>query len=305
MQFSKKNGAQLPKVIYIMGTARSGSTILSLLLGTDKKVCIAGELTNIDKDGFIANKECSCGRHTEDCNFWGEIKNSLNSGHRNFKDAAKINKAVDWHDGFLKQVFSIIGKKRKKNYKENTLKLFSALKKGSECPVIVDSSKYAGRAMAIERFAGVEVWVICLTRSPSGLLHSFQKPNKVEQTPKTPLSVLLYYWITLVSFRTVSFFLKNKIFYLSYEQLLEEPISTLKKIEGWSGIDLKESIRKVNKHEAFEVGHLVTANRLRKQKRVKFDPNLSPSRKLSPLNSGVVKIMTVYGRCLGFINKQR
>ena len=66
-------------------------------------------------------------------------------------------------------------------------------------PVILDSSEYAGRALALSKIVQADVMVICLTRSPAGLMASFQKLNKDEQRPKGPFAAMLYYLVTLVA----------------------------------------------------------------------------------------------------------
>jgi len=63
----------LPDIIYIMGTGRSGTTILEVLLTNNARIVGAGELKHIFRDGFLANRQCSCGHATLDCAMWSAV----------------------------------------------------------------------------------------------------------------------------------------------------------------------------------------------------------------------------------------
>ena len=105
------NHSYLPKVIYIMGTARSGSTLLEILLANAKGVFAAGELTSLIDEGFINDKICSCKQAVSKCTVWGEVKKNLNLDDAELHKWAQLQKNIDWHDGFFRQLFGIITKK--------------------------------------------------------------------------------------------------------------------------------------------------------------------------------------------------
>ena len=58
--------------------------------------------------------------------------------------------------------------------------------------IVVDSSKYASRAINLYSYRSRNMGVICLTRSAAGMIDSFSKQNKNEQGPKPFLSAALY-----------------------------------------------------------------------------------------------------------------
>ena len=66
--------SKMPRMIYIMGTARSGSTILEILLGKGKGVFGAGELAHLIADGFIKDADCSCDHPVSECIVRSSIK---------------------------------------------------------------------------------------------------------------------------------------------------------------------------------------------------------------------------------------
>jgi len=290
----------LPKVLYIMGTARSGSTILEILLSKGKGVFGAGELTSLIQDGFIENKQCSCGSSCADCDVWGRVSEILKLDKQELEEWAALQKKMDWHDGFLRQLFSMVSRKDTLSYRELNTRLLMVIKEVTGCNIILDSSKYAGRAIALARIVDADVRVICLTRSPAGLMASFQKPNKEEQRPKRPAAALLYYLVTLASLRIASALSGRRVYRLSYEALLANPNRVLREIEAWSGVDLSDVRGQLNKEKPFPVGHLVTGNRLRKQGEVRFEPRMNNAAPAGLKAKAAVVVMNGWRWMLGF-----
>lgn len=258
------------KVLYIMGTARSGSTILEILLSHGEHCVGAGELTSIVQDGFIENKPCSCGSAFNECGFWSQVVAKMALTKKEVTEWARLQHKIEWHTGFLRQLLGLISGRDWKRYKDYNLRLLKALHDISGAAVIVDSSKYAGRALALSRMPEIDLSVICLTRSPEGLMTSFQKPNKEEQRPKKPWAVFRYYAFVMLSLRIAVVRLKDKCFMLQYEDLIVNPGSKLEDISKVCGINLDSVNERIEHEESFQTGHLVTANRLRNKNRVQF-----------------------------------
>jgi len=288
----------LPKVLYIMGTARSGSTILEIILSEGSDVFGAGELTNLIQDGFIENKPCSCGASCTDCDIWGKVCEYLKLDRQGFEEWAELQKRMDWYDGIFKQIFHVMPRKDILRYRELNARLLIATQKVTGCNIVLDSSKYAGRALALLRVVHADVKVICLTRLPAGLMQSFQKPNKDEQHPKSPLGACLYYLIALLSLRLASF--KIRPLYISYEELLASPEAVIREIESYADINLSNTISKINNDESFSVGHLVTANRLRKLGTIRFSPQQGEQNHLQPLAKVMTSVMNIWKVLLRF-----
>lgn len=290
----------VPKVVYIMGIARSGSTILEILLSHGRGVFGAGEITSLIEDGFLENKLCSCGRLCHDCEVWGLVLERLDMNRAELEAWASLQHKVDWHDGFLRQLTGVLPLKDKARYKELNRKLLQAITEVTGAAVVVDSSKYAGRGLALARIVETDVKVICLTRSPAGLMASFQKPNKEEQRPKGVLATTVYYMTVATLLRIATMILgRDKVLQVSYESFLEDPQATLRLIESWAGIELADIIDKLERGEEFTVGHLVTGNRLRKKGAVRFTPHLSDSYREAFITRMAILVMHGWRRMVG------
>jgi len=64
------------KLIYVMGSSYSGSTLLTRLLASLPQVASVGEL-KATAMGDIATYSCSCGALLNDCSFWTQVKEEM------------------------------------------------------------------------------------------------------------------------------------------------------------------------------------------------------------------------------------
>ncbi len=262
----------MPEIIYIMGTARSGSTILEILLAANPQAFGAGEVAHIFRDGFLDDALCACGNRTSGCAVWGEARRRLGWGRDELDEIARLARRVEWHAGFPRLLLGLVPRSILGRHRAVQQLLFDNLVQVTGRGTIVDSSKYPGRALALARAFPDRVWTIALTRSPEGLLAAFGKPNPDEQKPKSLLAATLYYLYVATATRLTAAVLGKRALRLRFEQLAADPAGTLQRIEQWCGLDLSAARERLKNHGAFDVGHIVTGNRLRSAGRVRFDP---------------------------------
>jgi hypothetical protein len=67
------------QLIYILAASHSGSTLLSMLLGSHSEICSIGELRLELKAYSSGTYRCSCGAFVEECMFWKRIKSRMAS----------------------------------------------------------------------------------------------------------------------------------------------------------------------------------------------------------------------------------
>ena len=63
-----------PKILYIVGAGRSGSTILDIALGNSPEICSSGELVRLPERGWLDDQYCACGERVNRCAFWRDVK---------------------------------------------------------------------------------------------------------------------------------------------------------------------------------------------------------------------------------------
>lgn len=64
-------------VLYLLGKGRSGSTVLTMVLGEAEGVFAAGELRFFWRRGLVEDRRCACGEHVQACPVWGEVARRL------------------------------------------------------------------------------------------------------------------------------------------------------------------------------------------------------------------------------------
>lgn len=257
------------KIIYILGPGRCGTTLLEVLLDNNTTISGVGELTHIFRDGYIANQQCSCGKKTHDCSIWSRLLKRSTWCPLELEHFSELFSIFSSHKMFPFILFGRIKKEDSAEYAQANDMMFSTLANITQSNVIVDSSKYAGRALVLAKQYPEKVFVIAITRDFEGVLHSFSKQVS-EQESKSTFSALLYYGYVLLCMRFVGLLRKSQVKEITYESLCESPVKVLSEIEKFCGIDLEQVKGKLESDESLNIGHIVTGNRFRHQENIKF-----------------------------------
>jgi hypothetical protein len=258
------------RVIYIIGSGRSGTTLLDIILGNSTDIFSAGELNRYtERNGIPADVNCN-----EAGIFWNEILNGLSKENL----AAPISyralcKKFEHHFA----IFRLLSKNKRdfKKYANYQSKFFSVLFKKVNTEfhksIIIDSSKYPLRAYYLSKILNNHISYIYIKRNPQAVVESFQKKD-VEQQSKSRLMANIYLLAT--NFMATSILKKlnktHEVSTIAYEDLLINPEYALSKIETDLNISLQASKDLIKSESFLQVGFLFDANRLRLQKEIKL-----------------------------------
>lgn len=292
----------LPDILYIMGTGRSGTTILEILLANNPGITGVGELKHIFRDGFLRDLPCACGRSGRQCELWSAVLQATGWDREDWREIGQVIEKLESHKRFP-FVWAGLGAGRSMPlYRQASEALFNAVGAVKHSQVIVDSSKYAGRALMLARLFPDRVKVLCITRSAAGMLQAFAKKHDDEQRPKSSLAAAAYYLYVLLCMWSVQVRLRERCFAIRFEDLNRDPAATLDAIEAWSGYSLAMARARVAAGNWFDVGHIVTGNRLRRQGRVRFDPGPAETfqRERATPARLLVRLLEAYRGLLGF-----
>jgi len=230
-----------PKVIYLTGWGRSGSTLLNRLLVGENVVGV-GELRLLWQRGVVKRQDCSCGHLWDECTLWDPVVRSVlgeradsdaiaaaKKLHKLGKRAARIiARRPDHLDGAPAQYAAVLGE------------VYQAIADQTGARVIIDSSKHPAQAM-LARASGADVTVVHLVRDPRGVVWSHQRakappPGATANTTQQhgPIYVATR-WTVRNSFidRTVMPDLRVR-----YEDMVAETSSTTEKIFTAAGVDV-------------------------------------------------------------------
>ena len=136
------------EIIYIIGSGRSGTSLLDIILGNSKTIFSLGEVNRFTKrDGQPHSP-----RDENVSGFWGEVNNKMKKLHYKSPNYYyKLFSKFEYHSGIFRVLFSFLRNKTElKNYAVYQNDLFNSIGKtispGYNKAYFIDSSKYPVRA---------------------------------------------------------------------------------------------------------------------------------------------------------------
>lgn len=265
------------RVLYIMGSGRSGSTVLDIALGNHSKIDSYGELINMTGSVMLKNENCACGEKGSDCPFWNKVcelwkqKTGINdlAEYASLQSIFEHYSARNWvrllrEKGNPSTMFKI--------YSKYTLCLFESIREVSGKQIIVDSSKNPLRAYALSQVPGIDLRIVHLVRDGRGVAWSLKKSYKKNiesglQKDITSRSILrtAAFWIFI---NLLSNWVRKKLhpefsIRVRYEDFIKFPDQVLEEIGDLIDCDLSEVADVINNKRQLTIGHTIAGNRLR------------------------------------------
>jgi hypothetical protein len=149
------------RLIYIAGTAHSGSTLLDLMLNAHPDIVSVGEVLKLNRrtkrkrSGREKFTLCSCGAPISQCEFWARVD-------------ARIREA----DGRRLDELELQDHQVNDSSRTDNSVLFKGISHVSGKNVVVDSSKLPQRLAQLMSLDEIDVYPIHLVRDPKGQLAS-------------------------------------------------------------------------------------------------------------------------------------
>lgn len=172
------------KVIYIASQERSGSTLISQILGQVPGFFSVGELYIIWRYGILENRLCGCGEKFKDCDFWGK---TLAEAGINPEDATTFHhtsrKFISKFPWAIFPMLSSLAMKQLGTYPEAVSALYETVAKTTSSKVIVDASKSIVHYYLLSQLPNIDLYMLHLVRDPHGVEHSILK-RKNEGVPE-------------------------------------------------------------------------------------------------------------------------
>jgi hypothetical protein len=242
------------RVIYIGGAARSGSTLLSEMLGSQPKVLSVGELSLFWRDAGRSGR-CACGSAIQECEFWGVVLKNLLHSHdvqpgEYLRLAATRASLAGTKD--LRRLLTIrkhpelmtTGERR---LVEVTAGLMEGALAESHSEVLVDSSKTLPSLLFHELCGGgTDLHLLHLIRDPRSVVASTVRsrgvlPGNAESLPPGGSALTgMARWAWANAAFAVGTVTRPGRMLVSYEQLVRDPPNVIKTICRFTGIDFDE-----------------------------------------------------------------
>jgi hypothetical protein len=169
-----------PRVLYLGGLGRSGTTVLERVLGELPGTCSVGELVHLWQRGVLDDETCGCGEPFSHCAFWIEV------GQRAFGGwdpalAARMEELRPRIDRtrFIPKLIvpRLLGRHRAelREYVGTFLRLYRAISEASGGAVVIDSSKHSSLAFCLRTEPGIDLRVVHVVRDSRGVAYSWTK----------------------------------------------------------------------------------------------------------------------------------
>lgn len=231
------------KLIYIVGTSHSGSTMLSYIIGSAPQVINGGELKffaeHSQKGTYNEHLEymkntCSCGMKSYECPFWNKIESKLGS---------KIN---IYHESRFRGENMILRMKillpfykfpKSKEIVDDYLLVKTLIDEGKKTKasisLVLDTSKNINRLIYLRSHLCFDIKVLFLVRDGRGFVNSSIKATKKG----------FYRWLKqwiITNFLIARYLKKENITYfqLSYDEFCINPDKYISKINQLFDINI-------------------------------------------------------------------
>ncbi len=239
-----------PKVLYVMGAGRSGSSILGVCLGNCHGVFYAGEL-----DKWLPRKGMPSRGEPGRLRFWEQVLARVQRPEQLFGRDAHNN--LERSSALFRAGGPRARRRLRPEYLRVTESLYRAITAVAGASIVVDSSHYPLRARELQRLNGIELHILLLLRDPQGIVASFDRDD-VPEPRFGEAKTNLYLWLTYALSARV--FLRQpaaRRMLVRHEDLLAEPERVLREI-----LDRIGSSAALPDLEALETGNPLQGNRL-------------------------------------------
>jgi hypothetical protein len=260
------------RVLYVIGTGRSGSTIFGAAAGMHAGAVAAGELNRLahEKDPF-RNRKCSCGDFLNACPFWSEVWRLWEPAFRDtsfqrYQQLLERYERLRSYPLLLKELrqpsedFQI--------YQRLNRKLHQAIAQVSGAEVIVDTSKYAVRGLALSRMEGLHVRMVHLIRDGRGVFWSLKKAALRHRRKIKRLRARAWTWMApfeWIVLNAIAEAITRSVPHIQvrYEHFVASPERIMNELGALVGLDMRKVGQDLSSGVPVTFDHMVGGNYVR------------------------------------------
>jgi sulfotransferase family protein len=211
-----------PKVVYILGSGRSGSTILGLALGNCASIFCAGELHL-----WLGKAGRSPLRGAERERFWSEVREAVEIPSELPRDAGRSLEKSS-------AVFRVGDRRARRRlrgpYRRVTEDLYRAIARAARATHIVDTSHFPRRARELQALDAIELYLLFVVRDPRNVVASYSRDN-VDFPRFTTITTNAYLWLThMLSLFVFLRHPRDRRLLVRYEAFVSDPEAVLQRI---------------------------------------------------------------------------
>jgi hypothetical protein len=217
------------RVLFLAGSGRSGSTLVTTALGQVDGFFAAGELRYLWQRGLIDNRPCGCGLPFRDCPVWTDILKSVPPVDPEAV-AARLRSRLRMRNRLRVPAHPD---------DEAIAALYAAIAEHSGGAVIVDSSKLPPYGVLLAGLSGIELRVLHVVRDPRAAAFSWRRRRALDtgddrlmtRHPVWKAALLWSVW----NAAAIRLWGRGDYLRVRYEDLVGDPATTLRRIADFAG----------------------------------------------------------------------
>lgn len=169
-----------PRIIYLGGLGRSGTTLIERMLNELPVIRSVGEVTHLWQRGVSAGERCGCGAPFHECEFWRQVGEVAFGGWDllNVDHLTALQRRVDR----TRHIPALARSQRRPDFQQALdeylsyyLRLYQAIEKASGCQAVVDSSKHASLAFCLRAARALDLRVVHVIRDSRAVAYSWSR----------------------------------------------------------------------------------------------------------------------------------
>lgn len=177
---ARRPAAGDPRVLYIAGWGRSGSTLLERLLAELDGVTLLGEVVHLWERGLRRDERCACGEPFSGCPFWTEVGDRAFGGWDRVDPdrMAGLKARVDRQRHLPRTARRRPGRELREaleEYAGHFRAVYAAAQEVSGATLLVDSSKEIPTAVTLSHLPDLDLRALHIVRDARGVAYSWSK----------------------------------------------------------------------------------------------------------------------------------
>jgi sulfotransferase family protein len=248
-----------PRLLYIAGLGRSGSTLLDLVLGELEGAHSSGELRRYWQAMAAAPGEegsewlCGCGEPVRSCSFWrqvGEASPLTDAPMSAAQAFAYQRRAVRLRPGPVRRLRKSVSDPERDGYADMASRLIGAVTSASGAELVVDSSKRPEEAYLLAENTDVDLRLVHLVRDPRAVAHSRSRVKRTRQGAgpgdyfqRWHPAATAARWAVRAEFvdRMLRPLLGSRCLLLRYEDFTRDPVGSIRRVAALAGLEQPEA----------------------------------------------------------------
>ncbi|BCB76172.1 sulfotransferase [Phytohabitans flavus] len=220
----------MTRVLFVAGSGRSGSTLVTNVLGQADGVFAAGELRYLWQRGAMEDRPCGCGQSFTECPVWTQVMKEVDTDPPAVVDTLRRRLR-------MRRLPAMLWRRRAKAH-PGIAALYAAL--GSE--VVVDSSKLPPYGLLVDGLPGVDMRVLHLVRDPRAAAFSWRRrkrldgPDDVTFMSRPPVAKAALLWLVWNATTALLWRRSGRYMRVRYEDFVADPAGVTRRIADFAGV---------------------------------------------------------------------